>query len=160
MNERRSPDSAVIFAYGFLWYIVYLVIDLIAIVIREVPGEGVDLVYIVTMSVLKWLLVVPLAWIATAAVAGIWHLRWPERADSKGERRAIFTGALAVSAVWLLLGLVVNTGWLDWDAGSQAFRPGPVGSLVHGCSFFVATLGAAVVTDFARSKGRLRPHGH
>jgi hypothetical protein len=160
MNERRSPDSAVIFTYGFLWYIIYLVVDLIAVVIREVPGEGVDLVYIVTMSVLKWLLVVPLAWIATAAVAGIWHLRWPERPDSKGERRAIFTGALVVSAVWLLLGLVVNTGWLDWDASSQAFPPGMAGSLVHGCPLFVATLAAALVTDFARGKGSRRSRGH
>jgi len=159
MNERRSPDSAVTVAYGFLWYIVYLVTDLIAVVLREIPGGSLNLVYVVAMSVLKWLLVVPLAWIATAGVAGIWHLRWPSRPDLKGERRAIYTGALAVSAVWFLLGLAVNTGWLDWDAGSQRFRPGLVGSLVHGCSFFVATLAAAIVTDFARSKGKLRPRG-
>jgi hypothetical protein len=158
MSERRQPDGSLAMLFGSVWYAVYVVTDLIAVLVREsaAPAGTLNVVYVVAMSVLKWLLVAPLAWVVTAAAIAVAVTLWPQRRDAARARAAVVSGSLAVAVFWLLLGFAFNTGWLDWDHGSQTVPPGLVGSVLHGIPYFAACLGAALIVGRAAVKHEKR----
>jgi hypothetical protein len=113
MTDKEGSSIGPSFLYGFVWYAAYCVVDLAAVRLRQ-PGK--DFAYLFSMSLPKWILIAPVAFIVSLLVGGLIGAILP-RLESGAPARiliALFLGLLPGLA-WVFVSHNVNVARMDWD---------------------------------------------